>query len=318
MEPRKKPTRKFSSLFSGESTKDVTCIRKKIVLLEKDINLIVQYLAEKGIEIPDKILKEISEITSAVSKIECKENGKSTDVNSDASKIEQTKFDELYLKALNSYNKLSKLASPASAVTIKYTKQSYGLFFANNKVINLIICLTILSLISFILTSTFNWPKTLSVIFASSLGAGFYTLSTSRKYLVNRTFNPIYNQTYLIRYLLGIISGTILAFILKDIISDEKFKFTQEILAVVGGYSADAVSTILERIADVIVSIFKGTSKKEIEEVENKVQKEKEVEKQKSKIESLNALAELKAQASNTKDVDKIINEIDKRISDLQ
>ena len=112
-------------------------------------------------------------------------------------------------------------------------------------------------------------------------------------------------------------AGTILALILDSAIKMDDFDFSQEILAVVGGYSADAVSTILERIAELIVAIFKGTEKADAHEVENKIKQAKDIEKANGKLNFLSVLTDLKSKASQLNDPKKIIDEIDKNLNQI-
>ena len=96
---------------------------------------------------------------------------------------------------------------------------------------------------------------------ASGLGAGFYTLITVRKYLINRTYDPRYNPTYFIRFIIGITAGTILALVFRDDLISNKnldFNYSVEMLALVGGFAADAVTIILKRTSEILITAFKG------------------------------------------------------------
>ncbi|MBI9054366.1 MAG: hypothetical protein JEY96_11150 [Bacteroidales bacterium] len=307
-------------IFSTPIEKDKG-ILNKVKDLEKDIITMHKFLSDKGIEISDSINKDISTLTTNIAEIEhfCKHPNKQ-EIPESKKISDFEEYETLYYNSLSVYNKLTKLTYPANPETINYTKQAYGLFFANNKVINLIIILTILCLILFLISYSLNDKsiyQLLSLLFASGLGAGFYTLSSSRKYLVNRTFDPSYNPTYLIRFLLGITAGTILALIFKDVIQIENFHFSDEILAVVGGFSADAVSTILERVAELIIAVFKGTNQNDSHEVSSKIKAGKESQKQEDKLNSLNSLAEIKAKAIEHGASSDIISAIDEKMKNV-
>ncbi|MEE4197790.1 MAG: hypothetical protein V2I54_09105 [Bacteroidales bacterium] len=293
---------------------------QKLEDLENDILCMHEFLSNRGIEIKDSINKEISYITVNIKKLRVLKRREENGIEKNMDRADTSlHFEEVYYKALSVYNQLTKLTYPATPVTIKYTRQAYGLFFAKNKVINVIIGLTIICLAFFI----FSYRQSdqpvygvLSLLFASGLGAGFYTLSTSRKYLVKRTFDPSYNPTYLIRFLLGITAGTILALIFKDVITLNDFKFSAEILAVVGGFSADAVSTILERVAELIVAVFKGTSGTSEPESDARLKSERELQKQKDKLDKMDALAAIKAKAVEMNAGSEILHLIDEKIKE--
>ena len=93
------------------------------------------------------------------------------------------------------------------------------------------------------------------------LGSAFYGLYTAHKYLVRCTFDPKYHQVYLIRYVLGLTSGTILGFFGRDLLkgnSDISKQLGAAVLALIGGYAAEAVSQVLQRFAETLVTIVRG------------------------------------------------------------
>ncbi|HKL08457.1 MAG TPA: hypothetical protein VJ896_06770 [Bacteroidales bacterium] len=307
-------------IFTGKQRGDNSSVQK-LETLENDILCMHEFLSNRGIEIKALINQEISWVTTGIKKLKQSANNENRTEKAEAEEsVVIELYETIYYKALNVYNQLTRLTYPANPVTIKYTKQAYGLFFAKNKVINVIIGLTIFCLVFFIISSAKNNNHVygiLSLLFASGLGAGFYTLSTARKYLVKRTFDPSYNPTYLIRFLLGISAGTILALIFKDVITLNDFKFSAEILAVVGGFSADAVSTILERVAELIVAVFKGTGETDPQKTDTKMRNEREIQKQKDKLDKMDALAEIKAKMVEVGAGDEIIQTVNEKLKEV-
>jgi hypothetical protein len=102
----------------------------------------------------------------------------------------------------------------------------------------------------------FNW------LFAAALGAVFYVLFTVHQYVKDRTFDPRYNTVYLIRFVLGVLSGLIMAaligpsFFAKD--SSQIASLGPGVLALLGGFSTEAVYQILQRMVDILVAAVKG------------------------------------------------------------
>ncbi|MDF1768154.1 hypothetical protein [Maricaulis sp.] len=97
------------------------------------------------------------------------------------------------------------------------------------------------------------------------LGATLFAFWTARNYLRDGTFRPQYYQLYLLRFVLGIFTG----FILGEIaggnsglngIADE---YGPLAIAVVGGFSAEAVVQILQRIADILVAAVRGNEREQ-------------------------------------------------------
>ncbi len=97
---------------------------------------------------------------------------------------------------------------------------------------------------------------------AAALGAVFYVLFTALQYVNNRTFDPAYNTVYVIRFVLGVLSGLILA----ALIGQSNFakgnaqimSLGPAVLALLGGFSTEAVYQILQRMVDVLLAAVKG------------------------------------------------------------
>jgi hypothetical protein len=110
-----------------------------------------------------------------------------------------------------------------------------------------------------ILLSEFsNW------VFGSALGASFYVLTKAQPYLQNRSYDPKYNNTYICRFVIGMVSGVILAQISNALVSKDNdeliTKLGPGVIAIIGGYSAEAVQLILQRLADIITATVRGDS----------------------------------------------------------
>ena len=110
----------------------------------------------------------------------------------------------------------------------------------------------------------FNGIWTLiNAISGAGLGASFYVLLKTHPYLVNRSFDPQYNAAYITRFITGVIGGVILAIAIGPTLG-ERFgggagtTLTPGVLAILGGYAAEAVETILQRLVDVLLAIFRG------------------------------------------------------------
>jgi disulfide bond formation protein DsbB len=99
--------------------------------------------------------------------------------------------------------------------------------------------------------------------FAASLGAVFYVLFTVHEYVKDRTFDPRYNTVYLIRFVLGVLSGLIMASLIGPSLfasstSAQIKGLGPAVLALLGGFSTEAVYQILQRMVDILVAAVKG------------------------------------------------------------
>lgn len=103
---------------------------------------------------------------------------------------------------------------------------------------------------------------------AAGLGGSFAALYKANSYITKGTFDPTYQTSYWIRFLLGLISGLVLSIIL----SEKAFKGVEEggllepgiirpLLAMLGGFSANLLYTVLSRLVETLESLFAGSTK---------------------------------------------------------
>lgn len=98
-----------------------------------------------------------------------------------------------------------------------------------------------------------NW------LFSAALGAVFYVLFTALNYVKNRTYDPQYNSIYVIRFVLGVLAGLILAIVMQnDFGGVTAKKFGPSVLALLGGFSTEAVYQILQRLVEVLLAAVRG------------------------------------------------------------
>lgn len=104
----------------------------------------------------------------------------------------------------------------------------------------------------------------LNYLLAATIGSVFYGLLKIYDYLKNRTFNPNYWSIYIIRFFLGLIAGMIVGNLGSKIFEGNNLimELGPGIIALLGGYSSEAVRQILDRLCDVLVTVVKGTDTK--------------------------------------------------------
>jgi len=106
------------------------------------------------------------------------------------------------------------------------------------------------------------WLPTLNAFFGAGLGASFYILLNTQDYLVNRSFDPKFNAVYGARFITGVIGGVILATTLGPLLQRQlentQYGLTPGILAILGGYAAEAVQQILQRLVEVLLTAVRG------------------------------------------------------------
>jgi len=107
------------------------------------------------------------------------------------------------------------------------------------------------------------WLPTLNAFFGAGLGASFYVLLDTQPFLLNRSFDPKFNAVYTARFVTGLIGGVILAIALGPYLSRSLEKGSQAalspgILAILGGYAAQAVQKVLERLVEILLAAVRG------------------------------------------------------------
>jgi hypothetical protein len=109
----------------------------------------------------------------------------------------------------------------------------------------------------------------LNAFSGASLGASFYVLIKTQPYLSNRSYDPKFNAAYISRFMTGVIGGVILAIALGPLLT-EKLQavagstLTPGVLAIMGGFSAEAVESILQRLVEVLLAAVRGDGSGEV------------------------------------------------------
>lgn len=166
-------------------------------------------------------------------------------------------------------------------------------------------------------------------LFAAMLGAAFYLLYTANRYVVLRTFDRAYTTHYIVRFVLGIVAGVILAnfgeYVLNQKMpagpSEAALTLTQTLLALIGGYSADAVNAIFTRVAETLTTLVRGDAAQAVrEEARVEVKKAQAAAKEQVveiKHEERARLQEVYAQAVNSKAPQEVLSAIKAQIDAL-
>ena len=95
----------------------------------------------------------------------------------------------------------------------------------------------------------------LFLVAAAAIGVSFSNLFMARQFVITNTYDRKYNTTYWMRFVLGLTSGYILA---EVITLDFDATFQKPLLALVGGFAADVVYNILQRIVEGVQTMVSG------------------------------------------------------------
>lgn len=103
------------------------------------------------------------------------------------------------------------------------------------------------------------------LIAVAGLGAAFYALYTATRYVKSNSYDEQYEPTYWIRFVLGLVGGFALALIIGNEYLDDS-TIGIPLLAFAGGFSADIVHRVLQRIVDTIDALVRGSGEDRVEE----------------------------------------------------
>jgi len=193
--------------------------------------------------------------------------------------IQNSNVDDL----INAHNLLCKNVAPATPKSIVYTKKLYEkgskkAIFNKLPLLRNLMILSLLFLVAFIATgqsslvdndslkkgvmnnSGASLILNLSYLGAvAGLGVLFYLLKEVSTSLKRGTLVPEDSIAYMSQILLGIMAGLIMSEILGPYIVDPNSNvsmFNKSVLALIGGFSSDAIFSILQGVINKIKSIF--------------------------------------------------------------
>jgi hypothetical protein len=124
-----------------------------------------------------------------------------------------------------------------------------------------------------------SWWPAINVFTGAALGAAFYVLLKTQPYLVNRSFDPKYNSVYISRFITGVVGGVILATTITQVgtgtATGTSKNFSPGVLAILGGYAAEAVEQILQRLVEVLLAAVRGDGSAQMQASVEKEQAQK-------------------------------------------
>lgn len=170
---------------------------------------------------------------------------------------------DLFGDLLAAHVALSQVIAPATPLSLKATEPAsewLGSLRRPPLVLGMII-VSVVAAIGFIISRIWLHESELTWCCAAALGAVFYVLFTALNYVKDRTFDPRYTPLYVIRFVLGVLAGLILATVLQNsqFIKTSAFKDTSlSVIALLGGFSTEAVYQILQRLVDILVAAVQG------------------------------------------------------------
>lgn len=167
------------------------------------------------------------------------------------------------------------------------------------------------------------WYNLLFLLASAGIGASFAALFEMRSYVTKRNFDTVYTTDYWIRFFLGLVSGLILAELIpvRQLSADTNsiiVNMARPVLAMLGGFSVQAVYRILQRIVHTLETLVQGRAVQD--ETGRKVQIKEEVKKKvlKTRTDFLSNLAHIQkaiSRGDNPEKIKTVVDEVFNRVS---
>ncbi|MCK9200108.1 MAG: hypothetical protein M0P59_02280 [Gallionella sp.] len=166
---------------------------------------------------------------------------------------------------------------------------------------------------------------------AAGLGAGFAALYKANSFIMQGTFDPSYHASYWIRFCLGLISGLVISVMVADnalntaqgatpAASANEFMdpaFIRPMLAMLGGFSAELLYTILNRMVETVGSLFMGSTKNLLEMKQQEAEARLAANKTQSQIELAARLVKLQQEIGSGSNPADIQAKLDQMLKDV-
>lgn len=181
--------------------------------------------------------------------------------------------------AIEVHSRLLKFVKPATPDSIRQSslKGNPALFYISTLGVLAFSALVLLAVLPLIGIDLKGLEKDTTILrlCGAVIGSALLAFWNARSFLLNSTFSSQYAQDYLVRFFIGIVTGFILGGISINVPENGVMKFGPFTLAVVGGFSAEAVVQILKRIAEVLVTVIQGSSEEQAKAKTNKIVSQK-------------------------------------------
>lgn len=226
------------------------------------------------------------------------------------------------------HSRLAALVDPATPKSIRYTQASQGSFFrakGSTQLLRWLVYTALTSLALFIVMGAVAFPDwfaslaiQLQYVAAAALGASFFSLYKANDFVTRSTFDPRHESTYWVRIGLGVIAGTILAnFVNIDISEATSETFEKATVAMLGGFSADVVKRILNRLVETLESLVKGNASDLIASREQSMKVKMAEQLGQRRLEMAGKLANLQQRIGKDVNSDQLRQQLQTMVSDL-
>ena len=169
------------------------------------------------------------------------------------------------------------------------------------------------------------------LIACASVGASFYALFKMNGYMAKGIFNISMSHTYWSRFVLGIVAGLLLSELFVAFVEpvdpdtakeaagplDSLAFLLKPVLAILGGFSANLVYRILNKLVSTVETLFKGETDDIIAQKEFQAQLAAEERSGKLQTKTANQLLDLKQALVSQEVPQEVLNQLDQTLADI-
>ena len=159
----------------------------------------------------------------------------------------------------------------------------------------------------------------LFLLSAAGIGASFAALFQVSRYIKDFTFDPTHESSYWVRFVLGLVAGTILALLIPIEDSDTLSMngLGKPLLALLGGFSANLVYRILNRLIGAVESLVSGDTRDLVHAREQEVKARQAEQASDTYLRIAAGLVRLQQKVSTGATSGRVTQEIDRILNDL-
>lgn len=170
------------------------------------------------------------------------------------------------------------------------------------------------------------------LVACASVGASFYALFKMNNFMAKGTFDTAFSHTYWSRFVLGIASGLLLSELFVALVEpqvstpqetsipgpmDSLSFLLKPVLAILGGFSANLVYRILNKLVTTVEMLFKGEAEEMIAQREFQAQLKAREQQGKIQAATANQLLQLKQSLVDHKVPDSVLSEVDNALAGM-
>ena len=302
-----------------------------------ECSAMAKYALSSGIEVPGNLLQPLEDAQSPTSESDSIQGSTGTGVN--AALENGSADDNLTVRRLAKIHaRLAALVAPATPRSVQATQASQGTLWRAMGSVRLLRQLMVaagVSLAIYIISgaspdvtgdsgsmdTSSGWTVVVNQIHflsAAALGASFFSLFKANRFVTQSTFDPRFESTYWVRLGIGVIAGAILAnFIDVDISDAASHQFEKATVAMLGGFSADVVQRILNRMVETLESLVQGGGRDLVASREQAMKVQLTEQLAQRRMDMAANLVTLQQQIGKGLDSDKLGQKLEQMIGDL-